>query len=532
MVTSVLTGMVQGVEGILIQVEADISQGLPMFNLFGSVSSEVKEGKERVRTAMKNSGIHLPPSRISVNLAPGDIRKSGTMFDLAIAVSLLLAMRLIPSDSAQGILFLGELSLDGSLSPVHGVLPIIRTARNEGYHLCFVPEENREEASLLYGMTSVGFKSLEEVYQHLKGSRREFKKAVIIDPETGECLPDSDDTAEKGILYFSRNDSAYGYHDFSEVKGQRLAKRALEIAAAGFHNVMMDGPPGVGKSMLASCLSGILPEMTIEEKLDTTMIYSVKGLLSKGFYLVENRPYRSPSQNVTLMGMFGGGQEPLPGEISLAHHGVLFLDEFPEYKKEVLEMLRVPLEEHKIGLIRNNRNIEFPADFILIAAANPCPCGYYPDRKRCRCSRRDILRYQQKISGPMRDRIDLFVRCEEVGYDVLMKKEELESSAVIRKRVAAAWERQKIRNGEIGEDSNGSFNGRLSSSQISTCCRLSPEGERLMASAYKHYHLSGRAYYRILKAARTIADLDGEENISTAHLEEALLYRNAAFSGD
>lgn len=507
MVTNVLTGMVQGVEGVLVKVEADVSQGLPMINLFGSISAEVREGKERVRTAMKNIGIHLPPSRITINLAPGDIRKSGTSFDLAIAVALFLVMKLIPLHVTDGILFLGELSLDGTLSAVHGVLPVLKSARNDGCSRCFVPFGNLEEASLLEGMQAVGFSNLREVYDYLKQDRYHAGK-------------------EAGTIHISPDQikKMHCIPDLSEVRGQALSKRALEIAVAGFHNVLLDGPPGVGKSLLASCVPGIMPEMTMEEKIETTMIYSVKGLLGNSFFLVESRPFRAPSHNVTMMGMFGGGMEPEPGEISLAHHGVLFLDEFPEYKRDMLEMLRVPLEAHKIVLIRNNRSIEFPADFILIAASNPCPCGFYPDRSRCRCSVREIRKYQNKISGPMRDRIDLFVRCEEVEYAVLTSDDRQESSKIIRNRVIKAWERQRMRS----DTASYHFNGRMNSGEIRRYCHLTEEGSRMMASSFRHFQMSARAYYRILKVARTIADLQGEEAISTSHLEEALIFRNAA----
>ena len=603
MVASVPTGMVQGVEGILIKVEADISSGLPMMNLFGSLSSEAKEGRDRVRTALKNMGIHMPPNRITINLAPGDIRKTGTSFDLGIAVALLAAMDLLPIEEVESILFLGELSLDGSLLPVHGVLPILKTAREEGYSRCFVPCDNLEEASLLEGMEPEGFSSLSDVYDCLAGKGKlsidttggypllaegteaingsgddevsrageddmsrdvEDDMSIAIEDKVstaGEELPRAveDDMSRAGEDDMSRavEDEASsskditeqkkefkkiivrdrisnkkrevsrvikaGSTDFCEVHGQLLAKRALEIAVAGFHNVMLDGPPGVGKSMVASCVPGIMPEMTMEEKIETTMIYSVRGLLGNDFFLVEDRPFRAPSHNITMVGMFGGGRDPVPGEISLAHHGVLFLDEFPEYSRDMIEMLRVPLENHRIILVRNNRSLEFPADFILIAASNPCPCGYYPDRARCKCSGREIRRYHNRISGPMRDRIDLFVRCEDVGFEILTSKQKGESSACIKARVTRAWESQRMRS----DNKTYHFNGRMSSAEIRKYCRLTGEGSRMMASSFKNLGLSGRAYYKILKVSRTIADLAGEEAVNTAHLEEALLFRNA-----
>ncbi len=511
MVARVMTGMVQGVEGLLIKVETDLSQGLPMMNLFGSLSAEVREGKERVRTALKNTGIRLPPDRITINLSPGDIRKNGTSFDLAIAVSLLIVLGLVPEDCAEDILFLGELSLNGDLMPVHGVLPVVKTAYDLGYRRCLVPVDNVEEALLVRGMHVWGFRTLNEVYDCCgKGT---------LCPETGEGEGIPDDSAA------GRKQTAF--NDFAEVKGQILTKRALEIAVAGFHNVYMEGPPGVGKSMIASCVPGIMPEMTMEEKIETTMIYSVRGLLQKDTCLVGQRPFRSPSHNVSIAGLFGGGRDPVPGEISLAHHGVLFMDEFPEYRREILEMLRVPLEEHRIVMIRNNRIIEMPADFILIAAANPCPCGYYPDRRRCRCSSREIQRYQSKVSGPLKDRMDLFVRCEDLTYEELMSEDgDRESSSVIREKVTRAWDRQKMR---FGTDAC-LFNGRMSSAQVRRFCMLTEEGSRMLAASFKQFQLSGRAYNHILKVARTIADLQQDETISSTHLEEALLFRNVSVS--
>ena len=526
MVTRVSTGMVQGIEGIMIMVETDLSTGLPMMNLYGSLAAEVREGKERVRTALKNMGIRLPPDRITINLAPGDIRKNGTSFDLAIAVSLLLALRLLPHGAADGILFLGELSLDGGLLPVHGVLPVVKAACDRGYQSCLVPLGNLEEASLVHGMQVTAFGNLQEVFHYLMAP----DKAAW--PNQGgvfsyDC-PDDRTIDGHGPVSHITSTLPAGLPgvktDFSEVRGQLLPKRALEIAVAGFHNVMLDGPPGVGKSMIASCVPGIMPEMTMEEKIETTMIYSVKGLLNRNYYLVSERPFRSPSHNITMMGLFGGGRNPVPGEISLAHRGVLFLDEFPEFKRELLEMLRVPLEDHKISLIRNNRTIEFPADFILITASNPCPCGYYPDRSRCRCSSREIHRYQNKISGPIRDRMDLFVRCEEVEYEELVSDKGQETSDDIKKKIEGAWEIQRLRY----VSSTSCFNGRMDSADLRRFCLLTDEGSRLMAASYKHLKLSGRAYFRILKVARTIADLEEAERISTAHLEEALIFRNAA----
>ena len=308
--------------------------------------------------------------------------------------------------------------------------------------------------------------------------------------------------------------------DFSEVKGQVMAKRAMEIAAAGYHNLMLGGPPGVGKSMLASCISGIMPQMTTEEMIDTTIIYSAKGLLKDSFSLITKRPFRNPSLAVTQAGMFGGGMTPQPGEISLAHHGILFLDEFPEYKREIIEMLRVPLEKHEISIVRKEQTLTFPADFLLSVCANSCPCGYYPMDK-CRCTYRQIVKYQNRISGPILDRIDLFVRCEEIGYEALTSNSKEESSADIRKRVSKAWEIQK----ERFVQSTTLFNGRMNKNEVEIYCKLDGEGQQLMKEAFSVFQLTGRSYFKILKVARTIADLEGSYDIKSRHVEEALYFR-------
>ena len=511
MVAEVLCGMVQGVEGQLITVQADVSEGLPVFHMTGSLSGEVKEARERVRTALKNTGFRLPPKRIAVNLAPSDLKKAGTFFDLSIAVALLAALQIIPGELTEGLLFLGELSLDGVLLPVHGVLPVLKKGMEEGYTTYVIPQENIKEAGLLPGISVFGFHTLKEVVSWLldKESRAPFCGESAIDKE-------------KSLRKNRPEDSLSP--DFTDVKGQALAKRALEIAVAGFHNILLDGPPGAGKSMLAACVPGIMPEMTEEEMIETTVIYSVRGLIHNDTGLISRRPFRAPSTATTPAGMFGGGLSPKPGEVSLAHHGVLFLDEFPEFKKDVIEMFRVTLEEHRVALSRSGRRLVFPADFLLIAAANPCACGYFPDKERCRCTPREIIRYQNRLSGPILDRMDLFARCEVVPYQVLLKTGKEEPSEKIRNRVQEAWERQRARFSER----QPWFNGRMNIRETERFCRTDEEGKRMLEEAFKHIKMSGRAYHRVLRVARTIADLAGEDRIRKEHLAEALLYRNTS----
>ena len=550
MVAEVFSAMIQGIEGQIVKIQVDISNGLPNFNMIGYLSNEVKESKERVRTALNNIGILLPPKRISVNFAPADFRKCGTSFDIGVAAAILLAMNLVPETYIADTLFIGELSLNGQICPISGVLPIVVAASKRGIKRCIVAQENVAEAAFVEQMGVIGCRNLEELFSYLK-------HGYIINTDSGEISENSEKKSEdsgKGLrnrkectvqdienlqeisegtqslnlkgtvlvkdILENAEEDRISVTDFSEVKGQAMAKRAMEIAAAGYHNLMLGGPPGVGKSMLASCISGIMPQMTTEEMIDTTIIYSAKGLLKDSFSLVSKRPFRNPSLAVTQAGMFGGGTTPQPGEISLAHHGILFLDEFPEYKREIIEMLRVPLEKHEISIVRKEQTLTFPADFLLTVCANSCGCGYYP-LERCRCTYRQIIKYQSRISGPILDRIDLFVRCEEIGYDTLTSDSKEESSADIRKRVTKAWEIQK----ERFVQSTTLFNGRMSKSEVESYCLLDEEGQQLMKEAFSVFQLTGRSYFKILKVARTIADLEGSYDIKSRHVEEALYFR-------
>lgn len=550
MVAEVFSAMIQGIEGQIVKIQVDISNRLPNFNMIGYLSNEVKESKERVRTALNNIGILLPPKRISVNFAPADFRKCGTSFDIGVAAAILLVMDFVPETYITDTLFVGELSLNGQICPISGVLPIVVAASKRGIKRCIVAQENVAEAAFVEQMEVIGCRNLEELFFYLK-------HGYIVNDDSGEILENSGNISEdsgkelrngkectvqdveksqeisegtrslnlkstvlvKDILENAEEDRI-SVTDFSEVKGQVMAKRAMEIAAAGYHNLMLSGPPGVGKSMLASCISGIMPQMTTEEMIDTTIIYSAKGLLKDSFSLITKRPFRNPSLAVTQAGMFGGGMTPQPGEISLAHHGILFLDEFPEYKREIIEMLRVPLEKHEISIVRKEQTLTFPADFLLSVCANSCPCGYYPMDK-CRCTYRQIVKYQNRISGPILDRIDLFVRCEEIGYEALTSNSKEESSADIRKRVTKAWEIQKERFAQ----STTLFNGRMNKNEVESYCKLDGEGQQLMKEAFSVFQLTGRSYFKILKVARTIADLEGSYDIKSRHVEEALYFR-------
>lgn len=501
MVVQMNCGMVSGITGEIVHVETDVSNGLPVFNMIGYLSSEVKEARERVRTAIKNSGFRLLSKRISVNLSPADLRKSGTYFDLAIAIGILAAYGEIRIQNSEETILIGELSLNGDLKPVNGILPIVMCAKINGMKRCIIPMENVSEARLIEGIDMIGADCLKEVVDFLNDG----------------ILPDHPLTNQ---LSTNMNHSMY-VTDLSSVKGQKLAKRALEIAVAGYHNLYLDGPPGAGKSMIASCIPGIMPDMDMDDMLEAAMIYSVKGLLHTDQILCGKRPYRAPSKNISITGMYGGGIRPMPGEVSLANHGVLYLDEFPEFDRNVIEMLRVPLESHNISIVRNGYACDYPADFLLVTAANPCPCGFYPDRGKCTCTETQIKRYKNRISGPIMDRIDLFVRCEKVDYKTLTDPEKSESSEIVRTRIENAWCIQK----ERYKNESFKYNGRMGNEQIRRYCVLDHRCRKTMEQAYESFGLTGRSYYKVIKCARTIADLAGEDEIGIQHLHEALTYR-------
>ena len=492
-----------GIEGHLVEIEADISGGLPHFTIVGLPDAAVQESRERVRAAIKNSGCTFPGKRVTANLAPGDLRKEGPAYDLPIAVAVLLSSGQVSADVSQS-LFLGELALNGTLRHTQGILPMIAFARDMNFSVAFVPAADAKEAALISGIDIIPVNSMGELVAHLRGE-------VLLQPFiSSENLLDHSPIRGWRIT------------DLSHIKGQEQAKRALEVAATGGHNLMMSGPPGSGKTMLACSLSSILPQMTESEALDVTKIYSVSGLLPTDTPLITQRPFRAPHYTISHAGLVGGGRLPRPGEISLCHRGVLFLDEFPEFGHAELESLRQPLEDKVITISRANGNVTFPANFMLVAAMNPCPCGYYGDSlKECRCSSNEISRYQKRISGPMLDRLDIFTEVPRVDYDQLTDDRLGESSENARLRVKNARQLQL----ERFRGTDFVCNSEMTPIEVRKFCQIDNEGQSLLRTASNRLLLSARAIHRILKVSRSIADLENTGSITTSHLAEAIQYR-------
>lgn len=500
MYSSIKTAILEGIQTRPVQVEVDLSSGMPVFDMVGYLAPETKEGKERIRTALHSIGVVLPAKRITVNLSPANIRKSGTGFDLPIAVALLQSLGVIPEEMCRGRLFVGELSLNGQLLPVNGVLPIVSDGVADGTMEFIVPIENEHEAQLVPNAGIYGFSSLKEVVDFLNGHPYEKHESVT----------NIEETLQEEMK------------DFSDVCGQKYIKRACEVAAAGMHNMLLIGPPGAGKTMISERLATILPPLTDEERLELSKIYSVCGLLSDKKDLLQQRPFRAPHHTITKVGLSGGGRIPQPGEISLAHNGVLFLDELPEYQKSTLEILRQPMENQKIQLVRAMGNVSYPANFLLLAAMNPCQCGYYPDMQKCRCTEYSLRRYFERVSQPLLDRIDICVEAPTVSYAELMGKEKSESSREIQQRVLACHEIQCERY------RNESFvhNSRIPAARLEEFCYLSNQEQRYMEKVYQKMSLTARTYHKILRVARTIADLEEAQYIRVKHLNEAICYRN------
>ena len=500
--SSVMSAVLQGLFAVPVCVEADVSNGLPTFHMVGYLSSEVKEASERVRTAIKNTGIQIPAKKIIINLAPATVKKKGASFDLPIALSILGAMNIVPVKELENVMVIGELSLDGTVKKVSGILPIVMEAKKGGNKRCILPKENALEGMLVEGIEIVGVKSLEEIISYLRGE------------STIELATKNYEQAHPGGL-------KYQQVDYSDVQGQEAVKRAVEVAVAGGHNILFVGPPGSGKSMIAQRIPTILPLPSKAESMEITKIYSVLGLVNEESPLITGRPFRSVHHTVTKSALIGGGSIPSPGEISLAHGGVLFLDELAEFQKPVLEVLRQPLEERKIRITRSHGNYVFPSNFILAAAMNPCPCGNYPDLSRCNCTPGQIRQYLGRISQPFLDRIDICIDTPRIRYEELKIKENIEKSEAIRKRVEVAREVQCKRY----KEENILTNSMLSVKELDKYCRLGKEEEELMKKAFTGLSLTARTYHKILRVSRTIADLEGEESISVDHIKEAIGYR-------
>jgi len=502
MLAKVTSCALVGLEGVIVEVEVDTSRGMPSLVIVGLPDAAVKESSERVRAAIKNSGLVFPGKRITVNLAPADIRKAGPAYDLPIAVGVLIASEQAWPQAVEGALFVGELSLDGSVRHVNGILPIAALAHQQSIHRIFVPAADAPEAALIDGLEVIPVEHLGQLAAHLQGLRTIPPYTPNLDPSS---LPPPSYAA-----------------DFAEIKGQEHVKRALEVAAAGGHNVLMVGPPGAGKTLLARSMPSILPAMTVEESLEVTKIYSIAGLLPPDTPLIRHRPFRAPHHTISHAGLVGGGHWPRPGEISLAHRGVLFLDELPEFGTRTLEGLRQPIEDHKVVISRATGTLTFPANFMFMAAMNPCPCGYYGDpTHECTCSLATISRYQKRISGPLLDRIDIHIEVPRVDYEKLTDERLGERSEVIRARVERAREVQRRR----FAGTPLSCNADMGPTEVREICQLDETGRGLVRAAMQQLGMSARAFHRILKLARTIADLAGSERIETAHLAEAIQYR-------
>ncbi|MCH1982776.1 YifB family Mg chelatase-like AAA ATPase [Ruminococcus sp. OA3] len=499
MFSSIISAAIWGVEARKVYVEADVSNGLPCFTIVGYASAQVKEAQERVRTALRNAGIVIPPKRVTINLAPADLRKEGSGFDLPVAAAILLAVGRIPPASMKGVMVMGELGLDGCIRGVSGILPAVLTARKEGCHTCLVPAVNQSEGNLVEGMRVIGISSLAEFLT--------FACHGILPVHSVGCQQIQEDEAEE--------------LDYAQISGQEEVKHAVLLAAAGFHNLLLCGQPGSGKTMIAKRMPSILPPMSREESLEVMKIHSIAGILPSGGIL-QKRPFRAPHHTASPQALAGGGRVPKPGEVTLAHHGVLFLDELAEMSRRSIEILRQPLEEHEITIARLNGTFRYPASFLFLAAMNPCPCGCYPDMNRCSCTDAEIHRYRSRISQPLLERIDLCAEVPLVSYVALKSERSGLGSAEMRRDVIRVHEiqRKRYQNNKIR------FNAHLDAAGIRKFCPMDEEAEMLLGQAFQCMRLSVRAYHQIIKVARTAADLEESHIIRKTHISEAVCYRS------
>ena len=516
MLAKTLSCAVVGLDGYVVEVEVDISPGLPAFHVVGLPDAAVQEARERVRAAIRNSGCEFPMRRIAASLAPADLRKAGPSYDLPIALAVLMSSGQL-SDMPSLTMFLGELAMDGQLRHTNGILSMTAVAKEEGFRQVFVPEANAREAALVEGMEVIPVRSLAQAVGHLRGGAQILPWSRRLAEVEGHAF-EVEEASGNGV-------STPGGADLADIRGQEHAKRALEVAAAGGHNLLMSGPPGSGKTLLARSMPSIMPALTNNEALEVTKIYSVSGLLPTSSPLISYRPFRSPHYTISNAGLVGGGSIPKPGEITLSHRGVLFLDELPEFGHTVLEVLRQPLEDKTVTISRARGSITYPANFILVGAMNPCPCGYYADpAKQCVCTPSQVTRYRGRISGPLLDRVDVFVEVPRIEYDKLVAPPHTETSRQVGERIMAARDMQRRR----FEGTSMITNSEMGPVEVWEHCPLDEAAQSLMRSAMKHMHLSARGFHRIQKLARTIADLGGAEEIDVAHLAEALQYRPAS----